>query len=320
MIKVFHSLEEFAGSMRNDQAAEAGVHLALGVFDGVHVGHQEVIKTAVEAAQRSGGVAGVLTFSPHPIQVLAPNRAPKRILASLSHKAKLLEELGCEVRVVQEFNLEFASCRARVFVGQIVEASGKLRSISVGEDWQFGKGREGNVTSLKRWGDEMGFEVFASEPIMGGGERVSSTRIRQAIRDGNLIAIHEMLGRPYMVMGEVLKGRQLARQLGFPTANIKVHNEQLPPDGVWAVSVEVDGEWFDGVGNLGKRPTVENDAEAQRLLEVHLFDFHRDLYGLDLVVRFESYVREEKKFAGIEELKAQIEKDVAQVRGEIRDR
>ena len=308
MIRVIHSLEEFA-------SIQKPIHLALGVFDGVHIGHQKVIQTAVDAAEQSGGVAGVLTFSPNPIQVLAPQKTPKRILASLSHKARLLENLGCEVMMVQEFSLEFAACRAKDFIRQIVDACGDLRSISVGEDWQFGKGREGNVTSLKEWGKEFGFEVFAAEPVMCGGERISSTRIRQAIRDGNLEAIREMLGRPYMVLGDVLRGRQLARNLGFPTANVKAHNEQLPPDGVWAVKVLVDGEWKRGVGNLGKRPTVENDASAQRLLEVHLFDFDQDLYGTELAVPFFAYVRPEKKFDGIDQLSEQIAKDVAFAKG-----
>ena len=300
---VFHSIDELI-------EVKQPLHLALGVFDGVHVGHQAVIQTAVDAAKKSGGVAGVLTFLPHPIQVLAPDKAPKRILASLSHKAILLEEAGCSVMAVQEFSLDFAGRRAKDFIKNIIQSCCDLRSISVGEDWQFGKGREGNVASLTEWGEELGFKVFAAAPVMGGGERVSSTRIRQAIRDGSLPSIQKMLGRPYMVMGEVLKGRQLARQLGFPTANIKVFNEQLPPDGVWSVQVRVGDVWYKGVGNLGKRPTVENDVDAQRLLEVHVFDFEQDLYGLELAVRFEHYVRPEMKFATIDKLKAQIVEDV----------
>lgn len=306
MIKVFHQLEDLS-------LEKKPLHLALGVFDGVHVGHQKVIQNAVDAAKASGGVAGVLTFSPHPIQVLAPDRAPMRILASLQHKAILLEELGCEMMVVQKFSKEFAGSSAKGFIQSINDACQNLQSLSVGEDWVFGKGREGSVVSLKEWGGVMGFQVFAAPPVMDAGERVSSTRIRQAIRDGNLESIAAMLGRPYMVMGEVLRGRQLARQLGFPTANIKVFNEQLPPDGVWEVKVRVDGEWFSGVGNLGKRPTVENDVDAQRLLEVHLFDFNQDVYGKELGVRFIKYVREEMKFGSIEALKSQIEKDVQQV-------
>ncbi len=309
-MQTFHSIDDL-------QQITEPLHLALGVFDGVHVGHQKVISSAVLAAEKSGGVAGVLTFSPHPIQVLAPDRAPKRILASIAHKGFLVEELGCKLMLVQQFDQAFASQSAYNFIASIAKACPHLQSISVGEDWQFGKGREGNVQSLEKWGSELGFTLLAASPVIGQGERVSSTRIRQAIRDGNLPAIHEMLGRPYTVLGIVLEGRKLARQLGFPTANVKVYNEQLPPDGVWAVEVKVEDTWYPGVGNLGKRPTVENDASAQRLLEVHLFDFEGDLYGKELPVRFSRYIRPEKKFESIDALKAQIEIDVRQVqRGE----
>lgn len=289
---------------------EGPIHLALGVFDGVHVGHQVVVNSAVEAAKKSGGQAGVLTFFPHPIQILAPQRAPKRILASLNSKAHLLDQLGCSFMMVQKFDKSFAQSRAKDFIQKIVSSLDDLRSISVGEDWQFGKGREGNVNSLTEWGNEMGFEVYAAEPVMSDGERVSSTRIRQAIRDGNLNSIETLLGRPYVVRGEVIEGRKLARQIGFPTANVKVFNEQLPPDGVWEVEVKVGEAWFLGIGNLGKRPTVEDDANAQRLLEVHVFDFGQNLYGSELAVKFKSYVRPEKRFENVEALVEQIHKDV----------
>lgn len=308
-IQRFEQLEEL-------NSLHQPVHLALGVFDGVHVGHQAVIKTAVEAAKKTQGIAGVLTFFPHPIQVLAPTRAPKRILASLNSKAYLLEKLNCSFLMVQEFSPAFAQSRARDFIEKIVNNVPKLRTISVGEDWQFGKGREGNVESLTGWGKEMGFEVFATPPVMRDGERVSSTRIRQAIRDGCLTSIEKLMGRPYMVRGQVIEGRKLARKLGYPTANIKVFNEQLPPDGVWSVRVKIAELWHEGIGNLGKRPTLETDANAQRLLEIHVFDFEGNLYDAELLVQFCSFVRTEKQFSDIEELKQQIKKDVEQVKKE----
>lgn len=286
------------------------IHLAMGVFDGVHIGHQKVIESAVLEARKSGGCVGVLTFEPHPIRVLSPERAPLRILASISHKARLLEEKACDFLLVQKFDLEFSALTAREFIEQLASCCKELASISVGEDWQFGKGRSGNVHTLADWGKELNFLLCAASPVMNSGERVSSTRIRQAIRDGNLEAIEEMLGRKYCVQGKVLEGRQLARELGFPTANIKAENEQLPPDGVWQVEVMIEGVWFQGVGNLGKRPTVENDTSAQRLLEVHLFGEDFNLYGEVLSVRFLSFVRKELKYASIIELKEQITKDV----------
>ena len=179
----------------------------------------------------------------------------------------------------------------------------------MGEDWIFGKARGGNVVKLREWGTEMGFEVIAAAPVMMAGERVSSTRVRQAVRDGNLEAVREMLGRPYDVVGTVIEGKKLARQLGFPTANVVVHNEQLPPDGVWSLKVRFRGRVYEGIGNLGRRPTVEQEG-ARRLLEIHVFDFEGDLYGEMLEAEFVSYIRKEQKFDSIEELKAQIESDV----------
>ena len=162
-------------------------------------------------------------------------------------------------------------------------------------------------------GGELGFAVNAVPPVMVEGERVSSTRIRQAIRDGNLAAVKEMLGRDYTVVGTVEKGRQLARQLGFPTANVVAHNEQLPPDGVWQLEVVIDDAHYQAIGNLGRRPTVETE-NARRLLEIHVFDFDGDLYGKVIEAKFLSYIRPEKKFDSIEDLKAQIESDVVSVR------
>ena len=314
LMNIVHSVE---GLTSYDQP----MHLALGVFDGVHVGHQAVMSEAVNAAQKESsdmGVAGVVTFEPHPIRVLAPERAPRRILASIGHKAELLSDVGISVLCVQEFTLDFASVTAKDFITDLVKSCKDLRSISVGEDWIFGKDRGGNVQKLKEWGRELGFEVYAITPVMVAGERVSSTRIRQAVRDGNLSAAEDMLGRPYDVVGTVIEGKQLARQLGFPTANTIVHNEQLPPDGVWALKVTIlDARWagktFNAIGNLGRRPTVEHEG-ARRLLEIHLFDFTGDIYGIDVEAEFVSYIRKEQKFSGIEELKAQIESDVTQVK------
>ena len=289
------------------------LHLALGVFDGVHLGHQAVIQNAVNASHESGGQVGVVTFEPHPVRVLAPDRAPRRILASIEHKANLLGDMGVDFLCVQEFTHEFAAREARDFIDDLVNYSDGLRSIAVGEDWIFGKERGGNVAKLNEWGIEMGFEVSATIPVMVSGERVSSTRVRQAVRDGNLKAVSEMMGRPYDVVGTVVEGKQLARQLGFPTANVVVHNEQLPPDGVWALEVGYKGKLYKGIGNLGRRPTVEHEG-ARRLLEIHLFGFQGNIYGETLEAEFVSYIREEKKFESVDDLRAQIESDVEQVK------
>ncbi|MFC4994999.1 bifunctional riboflavin kinase/FAD synthetase [Rubritalea tangerina] len=302
---VYHQLSELA-------ELGAPVHLALGVFDGVHVGHQEVIRHAVEGVRREGGLAGVVTFEPHPIRVLAPERAPRRILASIEHKARLLADLGVDFLCVQEFTLDFAKREAFDFIQDLADSTGALKRIAVGEDWVFGKARGGNVQRLREWGESLGFVVDAAPPVMVAGERVSSTRIRQAVRDGNLDAAREMLGRDYTVEGTVERGRQLARQLGYPTANVVAHNEQLPPDGVWELEAIIEGKRYRAIGNLGRRPTVEYEG-ARRLLEVHVFHYDGDLYDQVIEARFVRFIRTEQKFHSVEELKAQIEADVQKV-------
>ncbi|MFD2256259.1 bifunctional riboflavin kinase/FAD synthetase [Luteolibacter algae] len=290
-----------------DLAAQNGpLHLALGVFDGVHVGHQAVISRAVEAARVQGGKAFVVTFSPHPITVMAPAKAPSSLLATLEEKAAVVRSLGCDGLLVIHFNEEFARMEAADFVAKI--ATGNVKSISVGEDWRFGNKRGGDTEMLREMGAKFGFALEAVAPVMWDGERISSTRIRQAIRDGNFDAVEKMLGRPYEVSGIVIEGRKLARQLGFPTANLDLGDLQIPKHGVWAV--EINGK-FKGVANLGTRPTVDG---GKCLLEVHIFDFSENLYGKKLSVRFLRFLREERKFPTVDALRGQIEEDVSKAR------
>jgi riboflavin kinase/FMN adenylyltransferase len=288
-------------------AQEAPLHLALGVFDGVHTGHQAVIAEAVKAARDSGGKAFVVTFSPHPIRVIAPEKAPTSLLATLDDKAEIVKALGVDGLLVIRFDTEFAKTGAEEFVRKI--CAGNVATIAVGVDWRFGSKRAGDVEMLRRMGGELGFNLIAVPPVMWDGERISSTRIRQAIRDANFEAVEKMLGRPYEVSGTVIEGRKLGRELGFPTANLRLGDQQLPGDGVWAV--EVDGS-MKGVANLGVRPTV---GGGERLLEVHVFGFSGDLYGKLLRVRFVKFIRSERKFASLEELREQIGKDAAEARG-----
>lgn len=297
-------------SLRELEGISKPLHLALGVFDGVHLGHQAVISEAVKAAKEHGGVAGVLTFEPHPIRVLAPHKAPRRILASIHHKEELLADLGIELLVVIPFTEEFARQEAEEFLAEMVAECPSLKTLAMGEDWKFGRKRYGDVALLKSFGSEHGVEVRSASSVRLDGDVISSTRIRQAIRDGNLRTVATMLGREYSILGTVVKGRQLGRTLGFATANLRVYNEQLPPDGVWVVEVTLaDGSTFRGAGNLGLRPTVEGET-GERLLEVHLLDFDGDLYGVDLEVHFLHFVRGEKKFESLDALKQQIAADV----------
>ena len=297
---------------RLEDLAALGVplHLALGVFDGVHVGHQAVIARAVAAAKFDGGLAGLLTFDPHPIRVIAPNKAPTNLLETLDHKARVVGDLGVQLFIPLHFDMDLAKMEASEFIAQLTAAP--VRTIAVGEDWRFGHHRSGDVTFLEQEAEHRGFKLEAVPPVMHDGERVSSTRIRQAIRDGNLDAAEQMLGRPYTVSGTVVEGKKLGRTIGFPTANLATGEAQLPMDGVWAVRAGLaDGRELSGVANLGMRPTVHGDT---RVFEVHLFDFSEDLYGKDLEIRFHGYLRHELKFPSIEALRIQIQRDADEAR------
>ena len=286
------------------------LHLALGVFDGVHTGHQAVIARAVEAATRDGGLAGVLTFDPHPIRVIAPGKAPTALLGTLAHKARVMEKLGVRLFIPLHFDLQLAQMEASEFIEKLTAAP--VKTIAVGEDWRFGHHRSGDVNFLQQEAARRGFKLEAVSPVMHDGERVSSTRIRQAIRDGNLATAEQMLGRPYSVSGKVTEGKKLGRTLGFPTANLATGEAQLPPDGVWAVRALLpDGRDLAGVANLGLRPTVGGD---RRWLEVHLLDFSGDLYGQELEIRFQKHLRPEIKFPSIDALRLQIRQDADEAR------
>lgn len=281
-----------------------GFGLALGVFDGVHLGHQAVIDAA-----RGAGLVGVLTFDPHPVQVLAPDRAPRRILSNLEHKKRILESIGVDFLVVIEFTEEFAAREAWEFGRELLGCG--VSHLSAGEDWSFGKARRGTMDLLSEMGRESGVEVTSVAAVGRGGERISSTRIRECLKNDDLEGAADLLGRPYSVFGEVVSGKQLGRTIGVPTANVSVSGEQLPPNGVY----RIEGNGMAGVANIGTRPTV--DESARRSLEVHLLsDNVPNSYGWWLEVSFLEKIREERKFDSLESLKEQILKDIAHARNE----
>ena len=290
-MQVLHGLKELSDFDRS-------FGLALGVFDGVHLGHQAVI-----AAARGVGDLGVLTFDPHPVQVLAPNHAPRRILSSLDQKKRLLSVLGVDFLVIIEFSPEFAAREARKFADDLF-ATG-VKKLSAGDDWSFGRGREGNMQRLREWGSESGVDVLEISAILQDGLRISSTRIRKCLQEEDLDSVATMLGRHYSVLGTVVRGRQLGRTIGFPTANVVVADEVLPPNGVYVV----EGNGVPGVANIGTRPTV--DDSRRRSLEVHLFTDELPMdYGWELEVGFLRKIRDEQKFQSLEELRNQIQCDV----------
>lgn len=281
--------------------------LAVGVFDGLHPGHQEVIRAAQEHATQHHGTAVVATFDPHPAQVLRPGAAP-RLLCGPRHQQRALSQVGISHLLACPFTPETALTTAHDFILQLIHASRPLGCISVGYTWKFGHGRQGDIHLLMELGQQHGFAVYGVPAVKIDDEVVSSTLIREAITQGNFARAARFLGRDYSVFGPVIEGRRLGRQLGFPTANVDVENEQLPPLGVYAVQARVGEEWLPAVANLGRRPSVEINAEP--LLEVHLPGWSGDLYGQDLEVRFSRFLRPEMKFSGLDELKAQIKRDV----------
>jgi riboflavin kinase/FMN adenylyltransferase len=271
-----------------------------------------VISTSARHAKEAGGTPVVVTFDPHPAKVLRPHEAP-RLLTATQHKIALIRELGVAHLLIVTFDREFANTPPEDFVHQLVEHSKPLREICVGHEWSFGRHRAGNLTLLQKLGAEHHFDVVGIKPVAVNGTVVSSTAIRRAVEEGDFASAAEMLGREYTILGTVEHGAHLGRTLGFPTANLSAHSEQFPPNGVYAAEAKLDGETLRGVVNLGYRPTVAG-GEAQRLLELHLFDVDLDIYGQEVEVRFTRFLRPEQKFAGLDELKAQIARDVAEAR------
>ena len=319
------------------------VVLAAGVFDGFHLGHRAVIERAMADAAVAGGTAAVVTFDPHPAAILRPNNAPP-LLTSTRHKIRLLHEAGMKHVLVLQFTPEFAAKAPENFIAELAAACSPLREICVGEDWAFGKERAGNLALLKSLGMKLGFDAVGISPVTVDGRAVSSTVIRAAVEDGALDIAARLLGRDFGVFGSVIEGRRLGRTLGFPTANVLPESEQLPPNGVYAVRVVIDPAaaegtrradltrnaeletrnveisppphvgGYMGIANVGVRPTVADNG-AQRLVEVHLFDFDSELYGRDLEVFFLRFIRPEQKFPSLGALRSQIASDVAAVRG-----
>lgn len=282
------------------------VVLAVGVFDGMHLGHRAVLETALEESRRLGATAVALSFDPHPATVLRPDAVP-RLLTPTPQKLRLMERLGFHHALVVRFDAEFAAKSAEDFVSRLVAAARPLAGICIGEGWRFGHRRLGDADLLRRIGSEKNFITREVSAVLVDGAVVSSTLIRKAIAEGRLAEAARLLGRDYSLTGTVLHGAGLGSKIGFPTANIATDSLQLPPNGVYAVDALIGDDHFHGVANLGVRPTL--GTESNRLLEVHLFDFTGDLYGCDLEVRLVEFLRPEKKFASLDDLRAEISRD-----------
>ena len=280
--------------------------LSMGNFDGIHLGHQALLQRVVQEAKSQGGRSVVLTFEPHPLKILAPERAPRLILAH-KDKMRLFQSSGVEVVIIQAFNPTFANVEAEEFVRHYLIDRLKVHKIWVGRDLRFGKGRKGRVEDLIRWGAEGGLKVGIVEPIQLDGARISSSRIRKLIEQGDVHEVHRFLGRYHFVSGRVAPGHQRGRNLGFPTANIVTRIEVLPLDGIYATFLQVDGRLRPSVTNVGFNPTF---GEGPRTIESYIIDFQEDLYGQQVSLFFIKRIREEKKFPSPDLLVKQMKKDV----------
>lgn len=304
-------------SWRDVQAEAAGAAVAVGNFDGVHEGHRAVIAGAVDAARAAGAPAGVLTFEPHPRTWFRPEQVAFR-LTPLRSKVRQLEGLGLDLLYVLPFDEAMATRPAEAFVEDILIGGLQVGRIVVGYDFVFGKGRTGSVETLQRYSGAGRFGLTVVPAVDDGtGASYSSTRIRQALRDGDPAAAAALLGRYWEIEGHVLPGDRRGRTIGFPTANLDIGDYLRPRFGVYAVLIALDDPdsaetvWLPGVANLGQRPTIGDDKV---LLEVNIFDFDSDIYGRLARVRLVDYVRPETKFDGLDALKAQIAKDAAAAR------
>jgi riboflavin kinase/FMN adenylyltransferase len=287
--------------------AERPSVMALGNFDGLHIGHQQLICRAKELADASGLPASVLTFDPHPRQVLGLGHY-NNLLTPLEEKARVLNRLGVQTAYVVNFTSEFASLSAEEFVFRFLAALNP-QTVVVGFDYAFGRGGKADASVLKKLAEQIGIYVEIVGAVNRYGEKVSSTLIREKLSYGDIRLVNELLGRPYAVSGHVVHGEKRGRLLGFPTANIQLSESySLPKNGVYLVCVHVGSQSFAGVMNIGTKPTFHD--QAQRTLEAHLFQFDGDLYDRLVHVELLDFLRDEKKFFSVDELIAQIQADV----------
>jgi riboflavin kinase/FMN adenylyltransferase len=285
--------------------------LTIGNFDGQHLGHRALIEAVIEQAQRLKGVPMVLSFDPHPIEVLRPGTLPK-FLSDAQEKYDFFEYLGIAELIILPFTQALAALTPDQFVRQVLHEGLGVRQLLVGENFVFGKGRSGTIQDLVRLGGQTNFEVQPVTPVMLGGEVVSSTRIRKCLTTGNVVEGRECLGRAYRLTGTVIEGEKRGRQLGWPTANLRIPSHRvLPADGIYATLTEIDRICLPSVAYIGKRPTFQ---EGERLLEVHIFDQMLQLYGKDLSVSFIEQLRGDMTFSSIDDLLKQMDHDGAQAR------
>jgi riboflavin kinase / FMN adenylyltransferase len=307
-MKIIHAANELKAECKK-------VCLAIGFFDGVHLGHQQIIRQTISDARQHDATAVVLTFDRHPNSIVAPDRVPP-LIYSLPQKLRAIELLGADALLLIQFDKKFSEQTGEEFIRSLTHDFGKVHSVCVGADFVFGHKRSGNVELLKKLGAELNFLVHGLAAVSLDGQVVSSTRIRETIRAGDFDAASQMLGRPYAISGRVVEGDKLGRQFGFPTANLEVTGQLLPPNGVYSGCTKLKGRFYRVALNIGLRPTVAS-AKLELRVEAHLLDFDGALYGEELEVEMGEKLRDEQKFASVLELREQIARDIAQVRAQV---
>jgi riboflavin kinase/FMN adenylyltransferase len=286
--------------------------VTIGTFDGVHLGHREVISELKRISVLSRGESVVFTFEPHPRLVIAPLEDSLRLLSTTSEKINQMEQIGVDHLVIYPFTAAFSKLSYNEFVENILVQRMNISSLVVGYDHRFGQGRKGDFHSLETLSKSLNFKVEQLSQLLVDSKVVSSTKIRMAIGNGNISKANHFLGYQYSLTGKVIEGKQLGRQIGYPTANIEISDRHklVPGDGVYAVKVKTGGEIYKGMLNIGIRPTFNINPD-HKSIEVHIFNFDADIYGADITLIFVEKIRDEQKFASIDQLKEQLRKDQA---------
>jgi riboflavin kinase/FMN adenylyltransferase len=307
-VRIFKGIDEL-GAFKNSV-------VTIGTFDGAHKGHQKILSRLNDRAKETQGESILFTFYPHPRMIVFPENHNLKLLQTIDEKIESLASFGLDNLIIYPFTKEFSRLTAFEFVRDILVEKLKVKTLVIGYDHQFGRNREGDLEFLKETAKIFDFDVeeISAEEVQE--VNVSSTKIRQSLNNGNIERANEFLGRPFLCTGKVVEGKRLGRELGFPTLNIEVNNEHkiLPKDGVYAVNVQIKDEHFEGMMNIGQNPTVQKNTEQEKKLEVHIFDFDKEVYGAEVKVFFQKFIRDEKTFSNLEELKSQLIQDEKNVR------
>lgn len=303
-MKIYNSIEEFIPKFK--------VALTLGTFDGVHIGHQSIIEKLNEVAEKIDGESVLMTFYPHPRHVLRPNNQKLKLLSTIEERSEMLKEYGLKHFIIQEFSKNFSQLRPDNFVKEILVDKLCVKRLIIGYDHHFGRNREGNYEKLLELSKLYSYEVEKINPLNYMGSTVSSTIIRKKINENKFEEVRKFLGRYFSFSGKIIEGKKMGKKIGYPTANISVENvnKLMPNDGVYAVYIKVNSKDFMGMMNIGYNPTFDS---SEKSVEVHILDFNKDIYGLDVKVSIVEKIREEKKFLSVEDLKKNLDLDKKKV-------